>query len=231
MGSLVNDRNVTTSTSFTFTNGMAGEFVAGMRPGNGAGIYPDPVMRSGEFEQATKTDTIRLSGPSAAWEKYNIVFFSSVDFGAAGTTNFTAQGKTVTVNPDYNIVNTVRINHLSPDVNGNIYIGVSKASGQTYAYVNDITIENYDSAISLLSPIGLIVKNMTTKAVNLQWQLRSYNETGVQVWRGTDSTGGTYQLIATLPPGTSTYKDSTITGNANYYYEVNVITASAQSEL
>jgi large repetitive protein len=70
---------------------------------------------------------------------------------------------------------------------------------------------------------------MTTKAVNLQWQLRSYNETAVQVWRGTDSTGGSYQLIATLPPGTSTYKDSTITGNANYYYEVNVTTASAQS--
>jgi hypothetical protein len=230
MGNLVSDQGATTNMSFTFTNGMSGSYVGGMQPHNGAGIFPDAVMRSGDYEQTTRTDTIRLSGLTQG-QAYNIVFFNSVDFGGSGITNFTAGGQTVTLNPNYNINNTVRVNHVVPDASGNIYLGIAKAnSSQSFAYLNDLIIENYDSSLHLLAPTGLIVKAMTNNSVSLQWQVRSSGETAEQVWRGTDSLGSTYQLIATLAPGTSNYVDNTVKSNANYYYTVNSVNGSTQSK-
>jgi hypothetical protein len=230
MGSLVNDQGVTTNMSFTFTNGMSGSYVGGMQPHNGAGIYPDAVMRSGDYEQTAKTDTIRLSGLTQG-QAYNIVFFNSVDFGGSGITNYTVGGKTVTLNPNYNINNTVRVNHVVPDGSGNIYIGVAKQnSSQSFAYLNDFIVENYDSSQHLLAPTGLIVKAMNSTSVSLQWQLRSSGETGVQVWRGSDSAGSSYQLIATLAPGTGTYVDNTVKSNNNYYYTIDAVNGSTQSK-
>jgi len=230
MGNLVNDQGAATNMSFTFTNGMSGSYVGGMQPHNGAGIFPDAVMRSGDYEQTTRTDTIRLSGLTQG-QAYNIVFFNSVDFGGSGITNFTAGGKTVTLNPNYNINNTVRVNHVLPDASGNIYLGIAKAnSSQSFAYLNDLIIENYDSSLHLLAPTGLIIKSMTNTSVSLQWQLRSSGETAEQVWRGTDSTGSTYQLIATLAAGTSNYVDNTVKPNANYYYTVVSVNGSTQSK-
>ncbi|HEV2355372.1 MAG TPA: T9SS type A sorting domain-containing protein, partial [Puia sp.] len=229
MGSLVNDQGQTTSMAFTFTNGMSGSYVGGMQPHNNAGIFPDAVMRSGDYEQSTKTDTLRLSGLQQG-QAYNIVFFNSIDFGGTGTTNYTVAGRTVTLNPTYNINNTVRVNHVVPDGSGNIYIGIAKAnSSQSFAYLNDLIVENYDSSLHLLAPTGLIIKTMTTKSVSLQWQLRSSGETAEQVWRGTDSSGGSYQLIATLPAGTSNFVDSTVQSNHNYYYTIASVNGSNQS--
>jgi large repetitive protein len=224
----VNDQGVATNMSFTNTTGMGGSYTGGMQPHNGAGIFPDAVMRSGDFESAQKTDTIRLSGLTQG-QAYNIVFFGSVDFGGSGITNYTVGGKTVTLNPNYNINNTVRVNHVIPDGSGNIYIGIAKQSGQSFAYINDLIIENYDSTQHLLAPTGLIVKAMNTGSVSLQWQIRSSGETGEQVWRGSDSVGSSYTLIATLPAGTSTYVDNTVKSNQNYYYIVASVNGSTAS--
>jgi fibronectin type 3 domain-containing protein len=230
MGSLVNDAGVTTSMAFTFKNGMAGSYVGGMQPHNGAGIFPDPVMRSGDYESGSQIDSITLSGLQQG-QAYNIVFFNSVDYGGSGITNYYVNGKTVTLNPNYNINNTVRINDVLPNASGVIYLGVQKVSGQTYAYLNDFIIENYDSAYHLLAPTGLLVKAMNTKSVTLQWQVRSSGETGEQVWRGSDSTGSSYQLIATLAPGTSSFVDSTVLSNRNYYYMVASVNGTTESNL
>ncbi|HET6252717.1 MAG TPA: PA14 domain-containing protein [Puia sp.] len=226
---LVNDQNVTTNMGITFTNGMAGSFAGGMQPRNGAGIYPDAVMRSGEFENTTKVDTIMISGLSSSL-RYNFVFFNSIDYGGSGITNFSIGSQTVTSNPNYNINKTVRINHIAPDANGNVKIAVSKASGASYAFINDLIVESYiDSASKVLSPVGLMVTAITRNTVSLQWQTRSYNQTNIQVWRGTDSTGSSYNLVATLPPNATTYKDSSLTPNANYFYMVSAEDGSTAS--
>lgn len=229
MQNLVNDQNVVTGMGITFTNGMAGSFVGGMQPHNGAGIYPDPVMRSGEFENSTKVDTILISGLSSS-KMYNFVFFNSIDYGGSGITNFSIGSQTVTSNPIYNINKTVRINHIAPDASGNVRIAVSKASGQSYAFINDLIVESYvDTPSKVLSPMGLLVTGITRNTVSLQWQTRSYNQTNIQVWRGTDSTGSSYNLIATLPANATTYKDSLLTPNANYFYMVSAEDGSTAS--
>ena len=229
MGSLVNDQGATTGMAFTFTNGMSGSYVGGMQPHNGQGIYPDAVMRSGDYESTSKADSVQISGLQQG-QAYNIVFFNSIDFGGSGITNYTIGKTTVTLNPNYNMVNTVRINHVLPDANGNIFFTVAKANGsQSFAYLNDFIVENYDSSLHLLAPTGLIVKAMTTNSVTLQWQIRSSGETGEQVWRGTDSTGSSYQLVATLPPGTSTFVDNTAKSNVSYYYIVSSVNGSTAS--
>jgi large repetitive protein len=226
---LVNDQNVSTGMGVTFTNGMAGNYAGGMQPHNGAGIYPDPVMRSGEFENTTKVDTIMISGLSSLL-KYNFVLFNSIDYGGSGITNYSIDGQTVTLNPAYNYTTTVRINHIAPDANGDVRIAVSKASGQSYAFINDLVVESYaDTPTKVLSPTGLIVTGMTRSSVGLQWQTRSYNQTALQVWRGTDSSGSDYTQIATLPATATTYKDSTVTSNRNYFYVVNAVDGSTAS--
>jgi hypothetical protein len=228
---LVNDQNVSSGMGITFTNGMAGSFAGGMQPHNGAGIYPDAVMRSGEFENTSKVDTITISGLTDA-NAYNFVFFNSIDYGGSGITNYSINGTTVTLDPKYNYTNTVRINHIVPNANGQVNIAVSMAnSSQAYAFINDLIVESYvDTPAKVLSPIGLMVSGMTRNSVSLQWQTRSYNQTGIQIWRGTDSTGSAYNLIATLPAAAATYTDSTVTSNANYFYMVRAVDASANSD-
>ncbi|HUB61226.1 MAG TPA: T9SS type A sorting domain-containing protein, partial [Puia sp.] len=227
---LVNDQNVTSTMGITFTNGMAGSYAGGMQPHNGSGIYPDPVMRSGEFENTSKVDTIMISGLSSSL-MYNFVFFNSIDYGGAGITNYTINGQTVTLNPAYNYQTTARINHIAPDANGDVRIAVSKAnSSQSYAFINDLIVESYvDTATKVLSPTGLIVTGMTRSSVSLQWQTRSYNQTALQVWRGTDSSGSNYTQIATLPATATTYTDATVTSDRNYFYVVSAVDGSTAS--
>jgi large repetitive protein len=227
---LVNDQNVTSSMGITFNNGMAGSYAGGMQPHNGAGIYPDAVMRSGEFENTSKVDTIMISGLSSSL-MYNFVLFNSIDYGGSGITTYTIDGQSVTLNPAYNYQTTARINHIAPDVNGDVRIAVQKAnSSQSYAFVNDLIVESYvDTPTKVLSPTGLIVTGMTRSSVSLQWQTRSYNQTALQVWRGTDSSGSNYTQIATLPATATTYTDATVTSNRNYFYVVNAVDGSTAS--
>ncbi|HTR27982.1 MAG TPA: PA14 domain-containing protein [Puia sp.] len=230
MQNLVNDQNVSTGMGITFTNGMAGNFAGGMQPHNGAGIYPDAVMRSGEFENTTKIDTITISGLNTS-NAYNFVFFNSIDYGGKGLTNYSIDGTTVSLDPKYNLTNTARINHIMPNAAGQVNITISMAnSSQSYAFINDLVVESYvDTPAKVLSPIGLMVSGMARNSVSLQWQTRSYNQTGIQVWRGTDSTGSAYNLIATLPAAATTYKDSTVTANANYFYMVRAVDGGVNS--
>ncbi|HLI92707.1 MAG TPA: PA14 domain-containing protein [Puia sp.] len=227
---LVNDQSQSTEMSIAFTNGMAGNFAGGMQPRNGAGIYPDAVMRSGEFENTSRVDTILVSGLTNS-KTYNFVFFNSIDYGGKGVTNYTINGTTVSLDPKYNLSNTARINHIMPNAAGQVRIAVSKAnSNQSYAFINDLVVESYvDTPAKILSPVGLTVSDMSRNSVSLQWQVRSYNQTAIEVWRGTDSGGSAYRLIATLPSAATAFTDATVRSNVNYFYLVRAVNANAAS--
>src|SRR6185312_2099458 len=153
----------------TFNNGFQGVVASGMRPRNGQNIYPEAVMRPGEFEGTTTTDTIKISG-LANNKKYNFVFFNSHDDGLNGSTNFAIQGQTVSSNASYNINKTVQINGIKADASGNVYIAVSKGTNADYAFITSLIIQSYDSSLSLLSPTGLRVIDTKRNYVSLQWQ-------------------------------------------------------------
>ena len=188
--------NNATPVSVTLVSGFEGVVASGMRPGNNKGIYPETVMRTAEFESSTSAKTIRISGLSAT-KKYNFIFFNSHDDGLNGKTNFTINGKTVTLNATYNINKTVQINGISPNASGQVDISVAKATGADYAYISSLVILGYDNTASLLKPGGLIVTDNKRTAVSLRWTDQSFDETGFEIWRA-DSTTGNYNLITTV---------------------------------
>ncbi|MBS1745374.1 MAG: fibronectin type III domain-containing protein [Bacteroidetes bacterium] len=221
------DNNVT-GISVTLVDGFQGVVASGMRPGNNKGIYPDVVMRTAEFESSTNAKTIRVSGLSTS-KKYSFIFFNSHDDGLNGTTNFTINGQTVTLNATYNINKTVQINGITPDGNGQVNIAVTKASGADYAYVSSIIIQAYDNNVSLINPSNLIVTGNTRNSVSLQWADKSFDETGFQVWRA-DSSNGSYNLINTVATNTTTYTDAGLTQNKTYYYVVRAVNGNGNSD-
>ncbi len=223
----VDQDNNATGISLTFVNGFQGVIATGMRPGNGRTVYPESVLRAGEYEGTTTTRTIRVNGLSTA-KKYNFVFFNSHEDGFKCVTNFTINGQTVTVDGSYNIDKTVEINNITPDVNGQVSISVAKASGSDYAFISSLVIQSYDASVSVLSPSDLRVTDTKRNFVSLQWQDRSYNETGFQIWRA-DESNSTYSLIKTVAANTVVYKDSNLTANKTYYYAVKAVTGTANS--
>ncbi len=215
---LLDDSNNPSNVTVTFTNGFQGVVESGMQPVNGQGIYPNSVLRTGEFEGSTKTDSIKISGLSTA-NKYNFVFFASHDDGLKGNTNFTISGTTVTLNATDNISKTAQLNGISPDANGNVVIAVAKATGADYAYISSLVIQGYVKTLTNLAPTTLLVTGTTRTTASIQWQDRSYTETGYQIWRATSS-AGPYSQLASLAAGTTSYTDTKLTANTTYYYTV-----------
>ncbi len=224
---LKDDGNNLTNISVQFTNGFQGVVESGMQPENGEGIYPNSVLRAAEFESSTNTDTIKITGLDAS-KKYNFVFFNSHDDGLNGLTNFTINSQTVSLNATDNISKTVQINGITADANGNVIIGVSKDASANYAFITSLIIQSYDSTIANLAPTDLRVTAATRSTINLQWADRSYNETGYEVWRATDSTGN-YTLLASLPAVTTSYADAGLSSNTTYYYAVRAVFGSDYS--
>ncbi|MEP6682728.1 MAG: T9SS type A sorting domain-containing protein, partial [Parafilimonas sp.] len=162
-------------------------------------------------------------------KKYSFIFFNSHEDGLNGTTNFTVNGQTVTLNATYNINKTVQINGITPDANGQVTISVVKANGADYAYLSSLIIQGYDNTTSLINPTGLIVTDAKRNSVSLRWADKSFDETGFQVWRA-DSSSGTYKLINTVAANTTTYSDLNLLQNRTYYYIVRAVKNTANSD-
>jgi predicted esterase len=227
MSNLRDESDNQTNISVSLPDGFQWYIAAGMRPGNGKGIYPEAVMRTSLYEAGNNTRRIRLSGLNTQ-KRYNVVFFASHDDGIRGTTNFTINGSTVTLNASYNIDKTVQINGVVPNASGQIEVSVSKASGQQFAYVSSIVLQEYDNPSLLLSPSDLIVKDVKHNQVGLQWADRSASETGFEVWRA--GSNGTYSLVTTLPANTTSYIQTGLTPNTTYHYRVRAVENGTNSE-
>jgi hypothetical protein len=151
---IVDDSNVPTGMTVKFKNGFPGVVQSGVQPVEGAGIYPNVVMRTGEFEGSTNKDTIVISGLSSS-KKYNFVFFGSHDDGLVCTSNYTIGTQTVTLNATGNISKTVQINGVSPDASGNVTVVMQKGAGSDYAFISTLIIQSYASSYSSIAPANL----------------------------------------------------------------------------
>ena len=222
---MLDDSNLPTGINVTLVSGFAGVVASGMRPGNGTGVYPEVVMRTGEYESSTSARTIKISGLSTS-KKYNFVFFNSHDDGLNCLTNFTINGQTVSLNATYNVNKTVQINGISPDAGGNVTISIAKGTGADYAFISTLVIQSYSSSLSLLSPTDLRVTDIKRNSVTLQWADRASAEIGYDVWRATQS-NGSYSLLKSLAAGITSYTDAGLTQNTTYYYTVRAKGASS----
>ena len=228
MSNLVDDGNNVTGISMTMPDGFYWFSASGRFTGNNDGVYPPVVMRSGVYEPTTAARRLQVKGLDVA-KTYNFVFFNSQQDGTNGLTNYTINGQTVSLQASFNINKTVQINGIRPDASGAVTISVAKATGAANAYLGAVVIQGYaTNAAAVLNPSDLRVLTYTQGTVSLQWQDRSANETGFEVWRGDIS--GVYAKVATLPAGTVTYKDSRLTANKDYYYIVRAIMGATPSD-
>lgn len=220
------DSNNPTNITLTLLNGFTYSVQYGMRRGNGNGLYPDLVLRNNFFETGTQKDSVKLSGLDPN-KMYNLVFFASHDDNIPSVTNFSVGSQIMTLDASYNTNKTVAFNGLRSDANGNIVFGVQKAAGQYWCFLNALVIQSYDTSVPILSPADLRIIDKKTSSITLQWQDRSYNETGFEIWRSV--AGGAYSLLTTVGPKVVSYKDSNLTPNVTYFYIVRSVNATTKS--
>jgi hypothetical protein len=186
------------------------------------------VTRISFYEPSTTVRQIQVSGLSAA-KKYNFVLFSSYQDGLSALTKFTINGESQSIQASFNKDKTVTFNNVIADGSGNVVISVAKDTGSSNAFINSLVIEAYDTTAGmLLNPADLRILKKGRTTATIQWQDRSDNETGFEVWRASDSTGA-YALIKTLPANATTYADNGLSPNSTYYYIVRATNATTQS--
>jgi predicted esterase len=199
----------------------------GMSTYDNSGVYPDVVMQSAVYDSRNITHTVRLSGLNNT-KRYNVVFFSSLNFGVNAKVRYTIGTDSVVIDPAYNTSIAKQINGVQPNANGEINILVNKTQAGYYMHMNAIVLESYDATIPVLNPLNLSAEAIGAKNIALKWSDRSNNETGYQVWRAVS--GGSYVQVATLPANTVSYTDNNLTVSQNYYYKVRAVRNADNSD-
>ncbi|HJT75303.1 MAG TPA: T9SS type A sorting domain-containing protein, partial [Chitinophaga sp.] len=199
----------------------------GMSTYDNSGVFPDAVMQSYIYDSRNVTHTIKLSGLSAT-KRYNVVFFSSINFGINAKTRFTIGIDSVVIDPAYNTGLTKQINGVIPNASGEINILVNKTSNGYYKYLNAMVVESYDATLAVVNPVNLAATATSHKAIALRWSDRANNETGYQVWRALP--GGSYSQIATLGANVVAYNDTTLNPSQTYYYKVRAVSSGVFSD-
>lgn len=199
----------------------------GMGTPENTGIYPDAVMKSAVYDGSATVHNVKIGGLDVN-KLYNFVFFSSVNFGVNGKTNYVINGTTQSLDASYNTSKTIQFNGITPNGSGEVNIQISKASGANYAYLNAMAVEAYSNTLPIVNPLNLVARASESKQISLNWSDRSNNETGFEVWRAVSN--GTYSKIATVGANVTGYNDINLMSNTKYYYKVRAITASTQSD-
>ncbi|GAA0565636.1 fibronectin type III domain-containing protein [Chitinophaga japonensis] len=136
---LRDDAGSTTSVSLSITSNFTGTNPAGMQTGNNTGVYPDKVLAESYY---TETDTARmlLSGLDQA-KRYSFTFLGSRASGGTRITAYAIGSKVVTLDANDNTQNTVTINDVTPDGNGEIVVTVYTVLN--YGYLNAMVVKAY----------------------------------------------------------------------------------------
>ncbi|GAC1418121.1 MAG: hypothetical protein NVSMB67_05330 [Flavisolibacter sp.] len=220
---IINDDGIASGITIKFIEGFSGSQGLGMRPKTDQTLFPEAISRTGEYDTTATTKQILVSGLKAG-NKYNFVFFNSRDDGFNYLTNFSVMGQTpsqtISLNASYNINKTVQINGVVPDASGNATINITKAPAALSSIISAIIIESYVvGSVAILSPADLRVINNKRNSITLQWQDRSDNEAGFEIWRA-DGNGTAYTLIDNVAADITSYNDINLAPNAVYDYIV-----------
>ncbi|HEU4554095.1 MAG TPA: putative Ig domain-containing protein, partial [Chitinophaga sp.] len=172
LGNLQDDGGNTTSVSMTIVSNFTGTNPAGVQTGDNSGVYPDKVMAESYY---TETDTARMkiSGLDQA-KQYSFTFFGSRASGGTRITAYAIGTKVVTLDANDNRSNTVTIENVKPDGNGEIIITVYTALN--YGYLNAMVInafppEDSSGLQSLPNYGGGVMSNVRTTNIGVMGAL------------------------------------------------------------
>lgn len=226
---LRDDLNNETGINVTLLDAWTAHNTLGATTGNNSGVYPDEVMRTFYYYSGADTRRVRLSGLSAN-KKYDLTFFASRgSFATPLVTRYTVGAQSQDLNASNNISNTIKIEGLIPDANGEIIFTALKVSGAANSYLGSLVIESYDATTTTPSVISnLTATGSGTDRIQLKWS-GIVNTTSYEVWRSTTSTG-TFTKLADLPAGSVSYVNTGLSPATVFYYKVRAVVNSAFTE-
>ncbi|UII19715.1 fibronectin type III domain-containing protein [Fulvivirga ligni] len=224
LSNLKDEDGITTSVAVTLMDKWQGTNNLGMM--TGAGVYPDNVTRTSFWESSTSNRRIKLSGLDNS-KNYNLVFFGSRDGSGSRYADYTVGSSTVSLNASGNSTNVATIAGIAPDVNGEIIITVKKQASSSYAYINALEIQSYSASDVPLAPSALVATSISKDEIKLDWVDNTGIEDGYELYRSVD--GGSYSLLATLNPNTTSFMDQGLSPNTPYSYKVRAFNASEVS--
>lgn len=140
---LKDDSGTNRGIDVTIVEAFDGENPFGMNTGNNSGVVPDNVMRSSYWLDFGNSAQLKVSDLDQN-KGYNFVFFASRDGGGNRTTEYSVNGQTVSLNASYNTSQTVQINNIVADNNGEVIIDVTLANNASYGYLGALIIQAYD---------------------------------------------------------------------------------------
>lgn len=155
---LKDDNGNNTGLSMVIAKGFTGDNPYGMNTGNNSGIYPDNVISSTYWVDINVEGQLRIKGLNLA-KRYNFVFFASRDGSGDRTSNYTINTTTVSLNAAFNTTQTVQINDIAPDANGEVLIKVAAGGTSIYGYIGALVIQSYSPESNQLDPSLVMAKN------------------------------------------------------------------------
>ncbi|MEO1097135.1 MAG: RHS repeat-associated core domain-containing protein, partial [Bacteroidota bacterium] len=227
---LLDDSGVNSGIDLVITSNWSGTydpvFDDGAVTGNDSGVYPDAVIEEyyyfGTFG-VPDIMTMELRGldPSGS---YDITFLgSSVWSGVPdnGSTVYTINGQSATLNVQANNSETVTLSDLSPDNAGVLQIEMSKAVGTPVGYINALVVTPSSGSPILppISPSQLALLYLDEAIVQISWADNSMNETGFIIERSNNPTTG-FVEVGTTSLDVNTFHEEGLASATTYYYRV-----------
>lgn len=128
-----------TSIGIELLDDWGGINTGGMTTSNNSGVFPDLVIQVA-YSFQTGTHQLRVFGLNPN-ELYNFEFFGSKFGGGNRTTVYSIGDKSVRLDAAFNSANTVHLDWIEADANGEVYIEISKGDGANYGYLNALVIK------------------------------------------------------------------------------------------
>ena len=184
-------------------------------------IYPAQVTSTSLWVGNTNTKRIVVSGLSQEYA-YDFTFFASRNGAGDRTATYSIGNKSVSLNAAYNSNETVTIEGVSPQSNGEIVIVIQKTSAASYGYINSLVIDGYSEQSIPTVPTNLVGFPLNSSEIQLEWEDNTSQESGYEVWRKRGETG-TFNLVSTLGANTISYTDINLDRGVTYFYKVRAV--------
>jgi hypothetical protein len=228
IANLKDDSATSTGFGIRMVDTWTGANNVGPVTGNNSGVYPDNVLQSLYYDNSLVARHINITGLSSKG-KYNVIFFAGrADVTDSRTTHYAAGDQSVQLNAASNASQTVQLNNLSPDANGNIAITLTPDASSSFIYINALQLQ-YSFDTTFYAPTSLQTTGITASQIQLKWVNNTPGAaTGFEVWRSATPTDG-FSLLATVGGTATTYTDGGLTAGASYFYEVRAIAGARKS--
>lgn len=139
---LKNDLNNPSGLVMRTLENFSGDNPNGMNTGNNSGVVPDNVMRSSWWLDPGAEAKLKFSNLNRNFV-YSFVFFASRNGDGDRTTVYTIGNDNVALNASFNTTQTVRIDFVRPDENGEVILTIAPSKYAEYAYLNGLMIHGY----------------------------------------------------------------------------------------